>query len=88
MNIGIIAAEDDEMLAIKNIMTDIKENKIYNLNFIQGTIKNKMCTLVKSGVGKVNAARTTQIIIDKWKSIKKKKKTNKKINKESNNWNV
>ena len=67
MNIGIIAAEDDEMLAIKNIMTDIKENKIYNLNFIQGTIKNKMCTLVKSGVGKVNAARTTQVLIDNYK---------------------
>ena len=67
MNIGIIAAEEDEMLAIKNIMADIKENKIYNLNFIQGTIKNKMCTLVKSGVGKVNAARTTQILIDNYK---------------------
>lgn len=67
MNIGIIAAEEDEMLAIRNIMTDIKENKIYNLNFIQGAIKNKMCTLVKSGVGKVNAARTTQILIDNYK---------------------
>ena len=71
MNIGIIAAEDDEMLAIKNIMTDIKENKIYNLNFIQGTIKNKMCTLVKSGVGKVNAARTTQVLIDNYNVYKR-----------------
>ncbi len=67
MNIGIIAAEEEEMLAIKNIMEDIKESKIYNLTFIQGTIQNKMCILVKSGVGKVNASRTTQVLIDNYK---------------------
>lgn len=67
MNIGIIAAEEEEMLAIKNLMKNIKENKIYNLNFVEGTIKNRACILVKSGVGKVNAARTTQILIDNYK---------------------
>ena len=33
MNIGIVAAEDTEMLAIKKLMKEISENKIYNLNF-------------------------------------------------------
>ena len=66
MSIGIIAAETDEMLAIKDIMKDIKESKIYNLNFITGKIENKECVLVKCGVGKVNAARTTQVLIDNY----------------------
>lgn len=61
---GIIAAMQEEMQEIKKIMTEIKERKIYELNFITGIIKNKEVVLVESGVGKVNAARTTQILID------------------------
>lgn len=64
MSIGIIAAEDEEMLAIKCKMNNIEERKIYNLNFIKGKIFSKECILVRCGVGKVNAARTTQILID------------------------
>ena len=64
--IGIIAAEDKEMLAIKNKMTKIEEEKIYNLTFYKGYINNKKAILVKCGVGKVNATRTTQILIDKF----------------------
>ena len=66
MRIGIIAAEHEEMLAIKNIMKNIKEEKIYNLIFYIGNIHNKECVLVECGVGKVNAARTTQSLIDKY----------------------
>lgn len=66
MRIGIIAAEHEEMLAIKNIMENIKEEKIYNLIFYIGNIHNKECVLVECGVGKVNAARTTQSLIDKY----------------------
>lgn len=66
MIIGIIAAENAEMSAIKNTMLNVSEEKIYNLNFIKGTIENKNCVLVECGVGKVNAARTTQIMIDKY----------------------
>ena len=66
MKIGIIAAENAEMMAIKEIMNDIKEETIYNLVFTLGNIDNKECVLVECGVGKVNAARTTQILIDKY----------------------
>ena len=66
MNIGIIAAEKTEMTAIKNTMTNITEEKLYDLNFIKGIIENKECVLVECGVGKVNAARTTQLMIDKY----------------------
>ncbi len=61
---GIIAAMQEEMREIKKIMQEIKEQKIYELNFITGKINNKEIILVEAGVGKVNAARTTQILID------------------------
>lgn len=64
--IGIIAAMEEEKNAIKNIMKEIKENKIYELIFIEGRINEKECILVESGVGKVNSSRTTQIMIDKY----------------------
>ena len=64
MVIGIIAAEETEMLAIKNKMTNIEEKSIYNLFFAEGIISNKNCVLVECGIGKVNAARTAQVLID------------------------
>ena len=62
--IGIITAMDEEREAILNIMQDVQIIRIYNLRFFKGTILGKKCILVKCGVGKVNAARTTQIMID------------------------
>lgn len=67
MNVGIVAAEEAEMLAIKNLMKNVTQRNIYNLIFITGEITGKECVLVKCGVGKVNAARTTQILIDEFK---------------------
>lgn len=64
--VGIIAAMDEEKEAIKDIMKNIKENKIYELIFTEGTINNEECVLVEAGVGKVNSSRTTQIMIDKY----------------------
>ena len=64
--IGIITAINQELSAIKEHLNDIKEKNIYNLKFYMGNINNKEYVIVKSGVGKVNAARTTQILIDKF----------------------
>ncbi len=64
--IGIIAAMNEEMQQIKNIMKNIVEKNIYNLKFFEGKIENKECVLVECGIGKVNAARTTQIMIDNY----------------------
>lgn len=65
--IGIIAAEQIEMQAIKEKMQNIEEKKIYNLDFFKGKIQEKECVLVTCGVGKVNSARTVQILIDNYK---------------------
>lgn len=61
---GVIAAMQEEMQEIKKIMTDIEEKRIYELTFFRGKINKVDIVLVESGVGKVNAARTTQILID------------------------
>ncbi len=64
--IGIIVAEVQEMDAVKELMYDIHEINIYNLKIFDGKIANKNCLLVRCGVGKVNSARTTQILTDKF----------------------
>ena len=63
---GIIAAMSEEMREIEIIMKEKQLIKIYELNFIKGKINNTEVVLVEAGVGKVNAARTTQILIDKF----------------------
>ena len=62
--IGIVVAMDEERQEILDLMKDTQVKQIYNLRFITGKIQKKNCVLIKSGIGKVNAARTTQILID------------------------
>lgn len=64
--IGIIAAMDEEMMAIKNLMNNINENTYFGRVFYLGEIESKKVILVKAGVGKVNAASVTQLLIDKF----------------------
>lgn len=64
--IGIIVAEEKELIAIKEIMNDIEEIKIFEKIFYKGQIENKNVIVVKSNVGKVNSARVCQILIDKF----------------------
>lgn len=64
---GIIAAMQEEMREIENIMQDKTETQIYELKFVKGRINESEVILVQAGVGKVNAARTTQILIDNFK---------------------
>lgn len=65
--IGIIFAMKEELDALKKYLNINKEYEIFDLKFYEGTINNKNCILVESGIGKVNAARTTQILIDNMK---------------------
>ncbi len=66
MKIGIIFAMAEELDALKKYVKIEKINKLYELEFLEGTIKNISCVLVEGGVGKVNAARSTQILIDNY----------------------
>ena len=70
MSIGIIVATDEELIEMKNIMDSYEEKDIYELTFVKGKINSKKVIVVKCGIGKVNAARTTQILIDNFKISK------------------
>lgn len=63
---GIIAAMQEEMNEIKKLMNKIKKVNIYELTFFEGILSNKEVILAEAGIGKVNAARVTQILIDKF----------------------
>lgn len=65
--VGIVVAMDEECEAVENIMENTERKEVCELEFIIGKIEEKKCILVKSGVGKVNAARTTQILVDYFK---------------------
>lgn len=63
--IGIIFALKEELDETKRIFNDITEHTVYDLKIYECRHKNGICFLVESGMGKVNAARSTQILIDK-----------------------
>lgn len=62
--VGIIFAMEEELNELLKYLNIKNEYNIFNLKFYEGTIYDIECVLVKCGVGKVNAARTTQILID------------------------
>ena len=67
MNVlGIIVAEQEEYNAIVKIINEYESKNVYGLEFIIGNIDNVKIVLVRAGVGKVNAARTAQILIDRF----------------------
>ena len=65
--IGIIFAMQEELIELKNYLHINKEKKIYDLTFYEATLNNQNIILTESGIGKTNAARTTQILIDYYK---------------------
>ena len=63
-NIGILAAMDSEYRLIHNSLEGLVEEKVFDTIFCLGKIKGNNVVLVRSGVGKVNAATATTILID------------------------
>ena len=62
--IGVIFAMKEELDEVLK-QVDIKnEFNVFGLDFYSVVFKDTECILVECGVGKVNAARTTQIMID------------------------
>lgn len=62
--IGIIGAMDVEVEKLKADMSIEQVVKKANMEFCQGELRGKPAVVVKSGVGKVNAAVCTQILVD------------------------
>ena len=64
--IGIIGAMASEVDGLKEIMEDVKIANISSVDFYLGRINNVYVVVAKAGVGKVNAALTTEIMILKY----------------------
>ncbi len=62
--IGIIGAMDEEIIKLKERMLDVKVTVKASMEFHAGTLEGKKVVVVRSGIGKVNAAVCTQILVD------------------------
>lgn len=65
--IGIIGAMDEEIAHLKSEMTQVTEKNISGIHFYIGTLSGKNVVLMKSGIGKVNAAISTTILHENFK---------------------
>jgi adenosylhomocysteine nucleosidase len=66
MTIGIIGAMEEEVAVLKQEM-DIEEAVDYaSMQFCKGTLCGKNVVIVRSGIGKVNAAICAQVLADKF----------------------
>lgn len=68
MTIGIIGAMESEVCALKEMMTDCTVVERASLSFCHGTLCGRDAVVVMCGIGKVNAALCTQILIDVFKA--------------------
>lgn len=66
MKIGVIGAMVEEIELMKKELHIMEEEVHAKIAFYLGTFQGKEIVLCKSGVGKVNAAITTQLLIDKY----------------------
>lgn len=61
--IGIIAAMQAEVDALREEMAEVKERTVDGIRFWEGTIAQSDCVLMLSGVGKVHAALATTLLL-------------------------
>ena len=64
--IGIIGAMDVEVAKLKEMLGDTVSYEKAGMTFIEGTCCGKKVVVVRSGIGKVNAAICAQILVDKF----------------------
>ncbi|UNK20215.1 5'-methylthioadenosine/adenosylhomocysteine nucleosidase [Paenibacillus sp. N3/727] len=62
--IGLIGAMDEEIELLLAQMDSSEKVSKAGVNYVAGTLQGRKVVVCKSGVGKVNAAVTTQILID------------------------
>lgn len=60
--IGIIGAMEEEVSQIVNMMNNVEPTVLAGMTFNKGTLNGKDLVVVRSGIGKVNAAICTQIL--------------------------
>lgn len=64
--VGIIGAMEEEVISLKRKMTVQNTKDIAGMTFYEGTLSETKVIVVRCGIGKVNAAICTQVLIDKF----------------------
>ena len=67
MKIAVIGAMEEEVELLRKEISSARTTVIANCEYIEGIIGNHEVVLVKSGIGKVNAAMATTLLLDKFK---------------------
>ncbi len=66
MKIAVIGAMEEEVELLRATLENATTETIANSEYTQGTYKDKDVILLKSGIGKVNAAMSTTILLEKY----------------------
>lgn len=61
---AILGAFDAEVELIKRALTDRQDTKHLGITFTTGTLEGRRVVVAKAGIGKVNAAMTTTLLIE------------------------
>ncbi|PKH08410.1 5'-methylthioadenosine/S-adenosylhomocysteine nucleosidase [Planomicrobium sp. MB-3u-38] len=67
MKIGIIGAMEEEVELLRSSLENTEVETIANCEFTTGTYQGQEIVLLKSGIGKVNAAMSTTILLQHFK---------------------
>ncbi|RUL57081.1 MULTISPECIES: 5'-methylthioadenosine/S-adenosylhomocysteine nucleosidase [Lysinibacillus] len=67
MKIAVIGAMEQEVELLRNALSNPQVTTIANSEYTSGTYENKEVVLLKSGIGKVNAAMSTTILLHEFK---------------------
>ena len=62
--LGIIGAMEEEVARLKEHMTEVAVTERASLTFYEGNLNGLPVVVVRSGIGKVNAALCTQQLVD------------------------
>ena len=64
--LGIIGAMSEEVARLKSEMEDVLVCSAAGMDFYQGILRGREAVVVRSGIGKVNAAVCSQILVDQY----------------------
>ncbi|MCP2035017.1 adenosylhomocysteine nucleosidase [Planomicrobium sp. HSC-17F08] len=67
MRIGVIGAMEEEVELLRSSLENAQVSEIANCEFTSGTYKGQDVVLLKSGIGKVNAAMSTTLLLQQFK---------------------
>ncbi|WP_214480379.1 5'-methylthioadenosine/S-adenosylhomocysteine nucleosidase [Bacillus sp. SM2101] len=66
MRIGIIGAMEEEVIILRDNINNEQVSVIAGCEFTEGSLHGVEVVLLKSGIGKVNAAMSTSILLDRF----------------------